>query len=96
MQYVPQSSRRIIINGLATKPLTPLEHRVFNALFQDADAIVSRDVIAQAGWSTTEGITNDVITQIVKRIRTKVKEVTNAPDLIQTMRGEGYRFNSQP
>ncbi len=92
--YDPKNTRRITINGIQTDALTILEHRVFFVLFQDADAIISRDDIATGGWGSPDGVTDDVITQVIRRIREKIAPIMKATDIIETVRGEGYRFNS--
>ncbi len=94
VRYNAKTDRRIFINGRPTAPLTSLEHRVFYCLYQDADAIVSRDQIALRGWGPEFDVSDDGINQVIKRIRAKIALVGKAIDIIETVHGSGYRFNS--
>lgn len=73
--------------------LTHQEFRLLVHLARNADRTVSREELFSTVWShrglDTESRTVDAH---IRRLRSKL----DAPDLISTVRGEGYRFNSAP
>mgnify|MGYP003622708592 CR=1 FL=1 len=62
-------------------------------LAANADRVVSRDELFATVWSD-RGLDADsrTVDAHIKRLRAKL----DAPDLVSTVRGEGYRFNSAP
>lgn len=89
------NTRRIVFNGFASTPLTPLEHRVFNVLHTDIEAVVTHDAIKMAGWGTTSGVDSDTVGKLISRIRARLKEIKIKPkDVLVSERGLGYRLTS--
>lgn len=73
--------------------LTHQEFRLLAHLAANADRVVSRDELFATVWSD-RGLDADsrTVDAHIKRLRAKL----DAPDLVSTVRGEGYRFNSAP
>lgn len=89
------NQRRIIIDDRPTGRLTQLEYRVFKALYDDPGALISRDDIINAGWPEAYGgISDDMINQVMRRLRTKLKPVADPSEILETVRGGGYRLKS--
>ncbi|WP_115727505.1 winged helix-turn-helix domain-containing protein [Actinomyces culturomici] len=74
---------------LCAKELDLLSH-----LARNADRAVSRDELFSTVWQGS-GLGSDSRT-VDAHIRRLRKKLEGAPDLISTVRGEGYRFNSAP
>lgn len=85
--------RAQVVVDHAVVALTQQEFRLLAHLARNADRTVSREELFSTVWSDrgldTESRTVDAH---IRRLRAKL----DAPDLISTVRGEGYRFNSAP
>ena len=87
-----KATRRVVVHGEPTERLTSLEYRVFEHLYRFAEEIVSRDDLIEAGWPGAQGgVTDEAVNQVIRRIRKKLKQ----PDLLENIRGEGYRLMTQ-
>ena len=75
--------------GLAAK-----EHDLLAHLAANADRSVTRDELFASVWADSElGSDSRTVDAHIRRLR---KKLSILPDLISTVRGEGYRFNSTP
>lgn len=75
--------------------LTQAEYLILSALFSDPDAIKDRHSLTSLN-DDTEQIYNDRSLDVfVSRIRKKITRIA-AQDLIQTVRGKGYRLIARP
>ncbi len=73
--------------------LTKKEYSLLELFMKDREKIHSQDNILNQLWSfEDEPPTKDTIRTLVKRLRQKLK-AANAPDLIETVFGLGYRLN---
>ena len=80
-----------------THRLTPTECRLLAVLMQHAGETLKHDLIVQEVWGTD--FVDDIRTVYVhiSWLRKKIEQDPGDPDLIQTVRGVGYRFaNSSP
>ena len=91
-------TRRIYVNNSPAKRLTPLELRLFMCLYDSADEVVSQLELLQAGWPEHQlnQADSDLLTQRIKNLRKKIEPTPSTPKFIETIRGQGYRLNSQP
>lgn len=73
--------------------LTHQEFRLLAHLARNADRTVSREELFSTVWSD-RGLDAEsrTVDAHIRRLRAKL----DTPDLISTVRGEGYRFNSAP
>lgn len=63
-------------------------------LASNADRAVSRDELFSTVWQGSDlGAESRTVDAHIRRLR---KKLADAPELISTVRGEGYRFNSAP
>ena len=75
--------------GLSAKEHDLLAHLAFNA-----DRAVTRDELFASVWADSElGADSRTVDAHIRRLR---KKLSILPDLISTVRGQGYRFNSTP
>ena len=96
------SSSRIDIDidrGLVTLDgrdagLSAKEHDLLAHLAANADRAVTREELFASVWADAElGSESRTVDAHIRRLRKKLEIL---PDLISTVRGEGYRFNSTP
>jgi two-component system alkaline phosphatase synthesis response regulator PhoP len=82
--------RVVEVNG-AEVALTPLEFRLLAALVRHRDRVVSRDELQEMAWHGSAEGGSDHVKLYVHYLRRKLADHTSA-DLIQTVRGFGYRL----
>ena len=77
-----------------TPSLSPSQYRLL-VLLADADgAIVDREVIVSAVWpeADEQGVSEQAIDALVRRLRERLAEFDNDHTYILTVRGHGFRF----
>ncbi|MEW5719905.1 MAG: FHA domain-containing protein [Chloroflexota bacterium] len=73
--------------------LSPKEQALFDLLYQNAGAPISKQQIAQAVWPEYEAEVYDYqIESLVKRLREKIEPDPANPVLLVTMHGRGYKI----
>jgi len=79
-------NRRLV--ELSSKEFALLSH-----LYENRGKVCSKDEIGQVVWSEyREGVFDYQIENLVRRLRTKIESDPNAPQLLVTMRGLGYKL----
>jgi two-component system phosphate regulon response regulator PhoB len=73
--------------------LTPTEYRLLATLLERRGRVQSRRQLLQAAWDVHAQIETRTVDMHVQRLRTKLGP---AGDLIETVRGFGYRFLGEP
>jgi two-component system phosphate regulon response regulator PhoB len=73
--------------------LTPTEFRLLETLMERRGRVQSRRQLLEAAWGVTASITTRTVDMHVQRLRTKAGD---AADWIETVRGFGYRFRTEP
>ncbi|HUE96406.1 MAG TPA: response regulator transcription factor [Longimicrobiaceae bacterium] len=73
--------------------LTPIEFRLLEVLMERRGRVQSRRQLLEAVWEVTARIATRTVDMHVQRLRTKSGE---AADWIETVRGFGYRFRTEP
>ena len=73
--------------------LSPKEFALLGYLYQNRGKVCSKDEIGRTVWVEYEtGIFDYQIENLVRRLRTKIEVDPNAPQLLITMRGLGYKL----
>ena len=72
--------------------LTPLEFRLLAALTENRGLVLSRDKLLELVWGTTFAGTGDQVKLYVRYLRQKIELDPTEPELIETVRGFGYRY----
>lgn len=76
--------------------LSPKEFALLAFLHQNIGRVCSKDEIGRAVWSEyQEGIFDYQIENLVRRLRNKIETDSNAPQLLLTIRGLGYKLVGQ-
>jgi len=75
--------------------LSPKEFSLLAYLYDKRGRVCSKDDIGRAVWAEyQEGIFDYQIENLVRRLRTKIETDANAPQLLLTMRGLGYKLTN--
>jgi two-component system phosphate regulon response regulator PhoB len=82
------TGHRVWVNGEEIA-LTSLEFKLLTTLFSRRGRVQSRERLLEDIWNTQSDLTSRTIDTHVKRLRQKLGR---AGDLIETLRGVGYRF----
>ncbi len=62
-------------------------------LFENKGKIITREQILSYIWDSEENFVNDnTLTVYIKRIREKIENDPNKPEIIKTIRGLGYKI----
>jgi hypothetical protein len=94
---IDKGTRRVWVRGQELDPpLSPAQYRLLE-LLADADGqVVSRDDVVQAVWpdDVEEGISEQAIDALVRRLRDRLSEVAPDQQYIVTVRGHGFRLDN--
>jgi two-component system phosphate regulon response regulator PhoB len=71
--------------------LTPLEYRLLEVFLERRGRVQTRRQLLQAAWQTNAQIETRTVDMHVARLRSKLAD---AGELLETVRGVGYRFRS--
>lgn len=84
--------QRVLVKGKEVA-LTALEFRILGFLMARPGRVFSRDEVLSGAWKHEAFIVDRTVDVHVKSIR---KKLGSAADLIETIRGSGYRFKETP
>ncbi len=72
--------------------LTALEYKLFLALLQNRGTVLSRNRLLEEIWDAAGDFVNDnTLTVYIKRLREKIENDPDDPQIIVTVRGLGYK-----
>ncbi|MEG4409097.1 response regulator transcription factor [Microcoleus sp. MON2_D5] len=74
--------------------LTPKEFALLEALMRYGKKVLSRAALIEQVWTWQESPEEDTIKTYVKNLRAKLKDAGAPNDLIETVRGVGYRLKT--
>jgi two-component system KDP operon response regulator KdpE len=86
--------REVRVGAGAPIRLTHLETRLLRALMQNPDRVLNNDTLILRVWGP-EGATNEMLKQLVYRLRNKLETESGASSLIETIPNAGYVLNTQ-
>ena len=75
--------------------LTSSELKLLKYLMLNSEKIVSKEEIINAVWgdkTTTLGVTDQALDQLIFRLRKKIEKFPNNPESIITIKGRGFKF----
>lgn len=87
---VDGATRRAVIEGRALE-LTRVEFDLLACLVEDPGRVYTRSQLIDRVWGDGFAITDRTIDSHVKGLRKKVSEAGGDPNLVETVRGVGYR-----
>lgn len=86
--------RLVVASGGSETILTRRQAQILQLFAANPDRIVSREELYKNVWrESLEGIETRTVDMHIARLRDLLKQAGAATELIQTVRGEGYRFN---
>ena len=94
-----KEARMVYINERAVSPpLSPAQFRLLELLYDHRDRVVGREDIVKAVWpeALEEGISEQAIDALVRRLRERLAEVDPSWQYIVTVRGHGFRLQLPP
>lgn len=75
--------------------LTPGEYRLLCLFMENPDSVLSSEQILARLWDCNENfIDNKTLTVYIRRLRLKIEDNPGEPEKIVTVRGMGYKWNS--
>ncbi len=80
---------------ILSEGLTSSEFKLLKFMVSNGEKILERDEIIQAVWgelSSTAGVSEQALDQLIFRVRKKIEENPNQPKHIQTIKGRGFKF----
>lgn len=76
--------------------LTALEYRLLLTLMKNTNQVLSRNTILENLWDVGgEFVDDNTLSVYIRRLREKIEDDPAKPKYIQTVRGMGYRWNSE-
>ncbi len=94
---IHHDSRRVFINGIEVDPPLSLpQYRLLELLYDGAGAVRTRDEVIEAVWpeAVGEGVSEQAIDALVRRLRDRLAEVDPEAQYIVTVRGHGFRLDN--
>ena len=73
--------------------LTLKEYTILTYLIQNRDRIVSSEELLEKCWNDEADPFSEAMRVHIYALRKKIQEATHRDDVIQTVKGVGYRFN---
>ena len=90
-------TRQVSVNGhLLDPPLSLKQYRLLELLYSLGGGVSTRDEVIDAVWLEDEqdGVSEQALDAVVRRLRDRLSELEPDHQYIVTVRGHGFRFNS--
>jgi DNA-binding response OmpR family regulator len=90
-------SKRVWVAGQELDPpLSPAQYRLLELLYQDPGRVYSREEVVGAVWpeDDQEGISEQAIDALARRLRERLGEVDADTQYVVTVRGHGFRLEN--
>ena len=94
---IHRAARRVFVNGVEIDPPLSLpQYRLLELLYEGAGAVRTRDEVVAAVWPDVvgEGVSEQAIDALVRRLRDRLAEVDPDHQYIVTVRGHGFRLDN--
>jgi pSer/pThr/pTyr-binding forkhead associated (FHA) protein len=88
-------TRQVFIRGLELEPPLSLpQYRLLELLFINSVRVCTREEVVEAVWPDAlgEGVSEQAIDALVRRLRDRLAEIDPEGQYIATVRGHGFRF----
>lgn len=96
---VDTDERQVYVRGqLLSPPLSTQQYEVLVLLASQPGKVFSRADIIAAAWpdAAAEGVSDDAIDALIRRLRHRLAELEPVHDYIVTVRGYGFRLDNEP
>jgi pSer/pThr/pTyr-binding forkhead associated (FHA) protein len=94
---IDKGTRRVWVRGQELDPpLSPAQYRLLELLLDADGQVVSREDVVSAVWpeDLEEGISEQAIDALVRRLRDRLAELAPEQQYIVTVRGHGFRLEN--
>jgi DNA-binding response OmpR family regulator len=94
--YVDLEERQVYVHGqLLNPPLSNQQYELLVLLNNQPGKVFSRAEVIEAAWpgESAEGVTDDAIDALVRRLRQRLAEIDPDYNFIVTVRGYGFRLD---
>lgn len=94
---IDDDERQVYLHGqLVNPPLSNQQYQLLTKLAEQPGKVYSRAEIIEAAWpgEEAEGVTDDAIDALVRRLRQRLAEIEPEHEFIVTVRGYGFRLDS--
>ena len=81
----------IVLNGDII-PLLAKETKLLRYFSLNSGRIISREELLEKVWGRSPDSTTRTLDVHISRLRQKMGDMTDAPSVIQTVHGQGYKF----
>lgn len=88
---IDRAAHRVMVDGSGELELTPTEYRLLLTLAERRGRVQARGLLLETVWEAAPDIQTRTVDMHVQRLRTKLG---GAGDMIETVRGFGYRLKS--
>ena len=95
--HVDQAERQVYVHGqLVTPPLSNQQYQLLALLAEHSGKVYSRAEVIEAAWpdEVAEGVSDDAIDALVRRLRQRLAEIDPETNFIVTVRGYGFRLDN--
>jgi len=95
--HIDGEERQVYIHGrFLQPPLSNQQYQLLEMLAEQPGKVYSRAEVIEAAWpgEAAEGVTDDAIDALVRRLRQRLAEIDPDYDFIVTVRGYGFRLDS--
>ena len=96
MRLDPETREVQIKDEIIDPPLSLPQYRLLEILFASQGGVCSRNDVVDAVWPETmgEGVSEQAIDALVRRLRDRLAEVDSEHQYIVTVRGHGFRLDN--
>jgi DNA-binding response OmpR family regulator len=94
---IDDDARQVLIGGqVLDPPLSPAQYRLLALLQEAQGSVVGRDEVVRHVWpeAVEEGVSEQAIDALVRRLRERLAEVDPEHQYIVTVRGHGFRLEN--
>ncbi|HEX7524988.1 MAG TPA: winged helix-turn-helix domain-containing protein, partial [Gaiellaceae bacterium] len=81
-----------VTNGKTPIDLTPREFELLACLMRSAGTVLSRDQLLRDAWGWEIIVETKTVDTHIKRLRDKLEAAGVDPEVVETVRGYGYRL----
>ncbi len=94
----PETRQVFLFNQELDPPLSLPQYRLLELLYLANGGVCTREQVVEAVWpeAVSEGISEQAIDALVRRLRDRLSEIDPDTNYILTMRGHGFRLNNPP
>jgi hypothetical protein len=95
---IDKETRQVWVNGIIIDPPLSLhQYRLLEVLWDTGGSVITREQIVEAVWpeAASEGVSEQAIDALVRRLRERIEECDTEFRYIVTVRGHGFRLENR-